>query len=197
MAERKVQNKYYPPDYDHKYGTLNAFVKGKQRNQLQLQDKTIYDIIEEDKAERQPGPGTRKVKFEMPFQVWCLGDQQKLEHSIGMGVRFNAAKSFVQMYHTTPIFLFEFKCHECSNYIKIQTDPKNAQYQVISGARAKVAVVEVEKKPKDGFQRLEQEILNQEQAKQHMTGLTLLTQDREKHWKDTFEQSKRVRSKFK
>ena len=41
------------------------------------------------------------------------------------------------MYHTTKIWEFRMN-HHCSSVIIITTDPKNAQYCVVEGARAKV-----------------------------------------------------------
>ncbi|CAJ0759620.1 19352_t:CDS:2 [Entrophospora sp. SA101] len=36
------------------------------------------------------------------------------------------------------------KCHLCDNWIEIQTDPKNSEYVVVSGARQKVETWEPE-----------------------------------------------------
>ena len=41
-----------------------------------------------------------------------------------MGVRYNAEKSQVGKYYSTPIFKFRMKCHLCDNYFEIETDPK-------------------------------------------------------------------------
>jgi hypothetical protein len=43
---------------------------------------------------------------------------------IGMGVRYNAEKRKVGMYYSTPIYAFRCKCHLCSGWFEIQTDPK-------------------------------------------------------------------------
>ena len=40
------------------------------------------------------------------------------------GVRYNADKSKVGNYYSTPIWKFRMKCHLCDNYIEFQTDPK-------------------------------------------------------------------------
>jgi coiled-coil domain-containing protein 130 len=40
-----------------------------------------------------------------------------------MGVRYNAEKSKIGMYYTTPIFKFRMKCHLCNNHFEIKTDP--------------------------------------------------------------------------
>ena len=56
----------------------------------------------------------------MPYNIWCGG----CEKHIGMGVRYNAEKTKVGMYYTTPIYKFRMKCHLCDNYFEIQTDPQ-------------------------------------------------------------------------
>lgn len=41
-----------------------------------------------------------------------------------MGVRYNAEKKKIGNYHSTPIYSFRCKCHLCSGWFEIQTDPK-------------------------------------------------------------------------
>jgi len=41
-----------------------------------------------------------------------------------IGNRYNAEKKKIGMYYSTPIFSFRMKCHLCSNWIEIHTDPK-------------------------------------------------------------------------
>lgn len=67
------------------------------------------------------------MRFELPFNIWCSGCG---EH-IGMGVRYNAEKTRVGSYYTTPIFKFKMKCQYCANYFEIQTDPKVGAKQFI------------------------------------------------------------------
>ena len=55
----------------------------------------------------------------MPYNIWCGG----CGNHIGMGVRYNAEKSKVGMYYTTPIYKFRMKCHLCDNHFEIKTDP--------------------------------------------------------------------------
>ena len=54
-----------------------------------------------------------------------------------MGVRYNAEKKKIGNYYSTPIYSFRCKCHLCDNWFTIETDPKNTQYVVTSGARKK------------------------------------------------------------
>lgn len=50
-------------------------------------------------------------------------------------MRYNAQKKKVGNYYSTPIFSFRCKCHLCSGWFEIRTDPQNAQYVVFEGAR--------------------------------------------------------------
>lgn len=115
MGERKGQNKYYPPDYDPKVGGLNKFLG---THALRERAKKIH-------------LGILVIRFEMPYNIWCEG----CKNHIGMGVRYNAEKSKIGMYYSTPVYQFRMKCHLCDNYIVMKTDPGNLDYEVVSGAR--------------------------------------------------------------
>merc|ERR1719450_222001 len=67
----------------------------------------------------------------MPYNIWCDGCKKH----IGMGVRYNAEKTKVGMYYTTPVYQFRMKCHLCPNKIVIKTDPGNMDYIIMEGAR--------------------------------------------------------------
>ena len=71
----------------------------------------------------------------MPFNVWCDG----CGHLIGKGVRFNAEKQEIGKYHSTKIWSFTMTASCCQQRIEVQTDPKNAQYNVVSGGKRKVS----------------------------------------------------------
>ncbi|XP_023026132.2 coiled-coil domain-containing protein 130 homolog [Leptinotarsa decemlineata] len=115
MGERKGVNKYYPPDYDPRAGGLNKFLGTHAlRERARKIDKGI--II---------------IRFEMPYNIWCEG----CKNHIGMGVRYNAEKTKVGMYYTTPVYEFKMKCHLCDNHFVIRADPANLDYVIQSGAR--------------------------------------------------------------
>lgn len=116
MGERKGQNKYYPPDFDYKIHKSLSGYHG-----------------EHPLRERAKAPGILIIRFEMPYNIWC----DKCNNHIGMGVRYNAEKSKIGNYYTTPIFKFRMKCHLCDNHFEIKTDPANHDYVIISGARRK------------------------------------------------------------
>ncbi|KAL3276573.1 hypothetical protein HHI36_011947 [Cryptolaemus montrouzieri] len=115
MGERKGTNKYYPPDYNPKAGGLNKFLG---THALRERARKIHQ-------------GIIIIRFEMPYNIWCEG----CNNHIGMGVRYNAEKTKVGMYYTTPIYQFKMKCHLCDNHFVIKTDPGNLDYVILSGAR--------------------------------------------------------------
>merc|ERR1719397_1454156 len=67
----------------------------------------------------------------MPYNIWCDGCQLH----VGMGVRFNAEKTKIGMYYTTPVYQFRMKCTGCPNKYVIKTDPANMDYVITEGAR--------------------------------------------------------------
>lgn len=103
MGERKGQNHYYPPDYDPKVGGLNKFLG---THALRERARKLH-------------LGILIIRFEMPYNIWCEG----CKNHIGMGVRYNAEKTKIGMYYTTPVYQFRMKCHLCDNHFEIKTDP--------------------------------------------------------------------------
>jgi len=115
MGERKGQNFYYPPDFDpQKHGSLNGY-------------HGVHALRE---RARKLDRGILIIRFEMPYNIWCGGCKKH----IGMGVRYNAEKTKVGMYYTTPIYQFRMKCHLCTNHFSIKTDPANLDYIIVEGA---------------------------------------------------------------
>lgn len=116
MGERKGQNFYYPPDFDpKKHGSLNGY-------------HGVHALRE---RARKMDRGILIIRFEMPYNIWCEGCNKH----IGMGVRYNAEKTKLGMYYTTPVYSFRMKCHLCPNKITIKTDPGNMDYVITEGAR--------------------------------------------------------------
>ncbi|KAF2279753.1 uncharacterized protein EI97DRAFT_342594, partial [Westerdykella ornata] len=101
--------RYYPPDSDSRTPQFNT------------------------SAAQHRSKGVPIVRFELPFAVWC--QKCKPEAIIGQGVRFNAEKRRVGNYHSTPIWAFRMKHTACGGWWEIRTDPRNAAYVVVEGAR--------------------------------------------------------------
>jgi len=68
------------------------------------------------------------------------------DNHIGMGVRYNAEKKKIGNYYSTPIYSFRCKCHLCSGWFEIQTDPKvcDASSLIMSGSLTRCYRVEHE-----------------------------------------------------
>jgi hypothetical protein len=107
----------YPPDWDPSKGSINAY-----HNSHPLRARA-----------RKLDQGILVVRFEMPWNAWCL----HCNIHIGQGIRFNAEKKTVDHYYTTPIFQFRMKCRSCSGWMEIRTNPKEADFECIEGVKKK------------------------------------------------------------
>ena len=119
LAAARADNFYFPPEWEPKRGGLNKFnnshgALGKRANKLHL--------------------GILVIRFELMYNAWCLG----CKRAIGRGTRYNAEKKKVGMYFSTPIYEFGMKCATCPQRFVIRTDPKNRDYEFVSGIRRKV-----------------------------------------------------------
>ncbi|KAI9096555.1 CWC16 protein, partial [Phlyctochytrium arcticum] len=188
LPERKATNKYYPPDWDPSKGSINTFV-----GQHPLRDRA-----------RKISQGILIVRFELPFNIWCT----HCNKHVGMGVRYNAEKKKVGMYYTTPILEFRMKCHLCSGWIEIRTDPKNAKYVIMSGARLReegydpadiglpVLADPATAVAKDAFATLETNLDNESQSRATAPSLSLLHNHNKRTWSDPYAMSQLLRKEF-
>ncbi|KAI9297626.1 DUF572-domain-containing protein [Neoconidiobolus thromboides FSU 785] len=190
MAERKATNKYYPPEWDPSKGSINTFV-----GQHPLRERA-----------RKLDQGILIIRFELPYSVWCLG----CNGHVGMGVRFNAEKKRVGNYYSTPIFSFRMKCHLCSHWWEIKTDPKNAAYVVVSGAKQKIETWDPEENGtlkllddkeretinNNALSKLEHKISDKKRGDEAITILNQLTEESDRKWGDVYSNSKLMRKKL-
>ncbi|KAL7748543.1 Protein saf4 [Sorochytrium milnesiophthora] len=185
-------NKYFPPDFDpKKHNSVNQHI-GKHPLG--------------DRARKLKSHGVLVVRFELPFNIWCLG----CNNHIGMGVRYNAEKKKIGNYYSTPILSFRMKCHLCDNWFEIQTDPQNTQYVVTEGAKQKVEEydpddaevprlkddAEKEKLAENGFYRLEHAVKDAKVAQDVKTSLMQLKELTDEQWEDDFTLNQKLRTKF-
>ncbi|EDO42521.1 predicted protein, partial [Nematostella vectensis] len=188
--ERKAVNKYYPPDWDpRKEGSVNKRVGQ-------------HPLRERAKKLKQ---GILVIRFELPYNIWCGG----CGNHVGMGVRYNAEKKKVGNYYSTPIYRFRMKCHLCDNYFEIETDPKNCEYNIVSGARRKeerwepsatetVEMTDHEDKKRmaiDAMFKLEHGVEDAQKSKKAAPVLHQL-QEVQSVWKDDYAANQILRKKF-
>ncbi|KAK9149081.1 hypothetical protein Scep_007838 [Stephania cephalantha] len=124
LAAARADNFYYPPEWTPNQGSLNKF-----HGQHALRERA-----------RKLDQGILIIRFEMPFNIWCGG----CNSMIAKGVRFNAEKKQVGNYYSTKIWSFSMKSACCKHEIVIQTDPKNCEYVIISGAQRKTEDFDIE-----------------------------------------------------
>ncbi|ATY66807.1 mRNA splicing protein Yju2 [Cordyceps militaris CM01] len=107
MSERKVLQKWYPPDFDPRT------ITGKS-------------------GPKKTGPKIQTVRLMAPFSMKCL----TCGEFIYRGRKFNSRKVTDQAhrYLNIQIYSFHIKCTRCSAEITFRTDPKNNDYAMVSGA---------------------------------------------------------------
>ncbi|GAW80574.1 hypothetical protein, conserved [Plasmodium gonderi] len=120
MAERKVLNKYIPPDFDpekleERKKLMRKIEKKRNRNNKYNKKKKHF----------------LNIRMMYPFTLKCI----KCKTFTYVGTKFNSRveKLKDENYLNIPIWKFYGKCFECKNEIIFKTDPKNGDYILISG----------------------------------------------------------------
>eukprot|EP00457_Paulinella_chromatophora_P008174 gb/GEZN01008203.1/.p1 GENE.gb/GEZN01008203.1/~~gb/GEZN01008203.1/.p1 ORF type:complete len:415 (+),score=78.98 gb/GEZN01008203.1/:187-1431(+) len=119
LKAARADNFYYPPEWDPSKGNMEQW-EGLAPGHL-------------GKRAKHQAIGVLVIRFELPFNCWCL----HCKAHIAKGVRWNAEKSRVGQYFSTPIHEFKMFCHLCNGEIRIQTDPENNTYKMVMGLRKK------------------------------------------------------------
>ncbi|KAK3115853.1 Protein saf4 [Teratosphaeriaceae sp. CCFEE 6253] len=156
--------------------------------------------------------GTQTVRFEMPYAVICHGC--KPFQVIGQGVRFNAVKTKVGNYFSTPIWSFAIKHTACGGAIEIRTDPKNTAYVVVSGGKARdygdpadrlregegglpiLTAEERERRREDAFAQLEGKVEEKTATQDNSKRIEELYRSSERDWGDPWTANKKMRTSF-
>ncbi|KAK9475365.1 CWC16 protein [Dipodascopsis tothii] len=106
MADRKVINKYYPPNFDPSKITRHKRPAGS-------------------------APKHQTVRLMTPFSMRCLSCGEY----IYKGKKFNARKEMTgEKYLGIAIIRFHIRCTRCSAEITFKTDPKNSDYSTERGS---------------------------------------------------------------
>ncbi|KAI0124269.1 hypothetical protein BJ170DRAFT_686631 [Xylariales sp. AK1849] len=131
MSERKVLQKYYPPEFDPR-------------------------DIQRVRGPKNAGPKVQTVRLMAPFSMKCLSCGEY----IYKGRKFNARKETPdEKYLGIQIFRFYIRCTRCSSEITFKTDPKNQDYACERGAKRNTEPWRVgrEETDEERLDRLEQE----------------------------------------
>lgn len=106
MSERKVINKYYPPDF----------------NPLQAE----RDLKKANKLLKKRNNGVVTVRLMTPFSIRCL----KCDEYIPQSKKFNGKKEVLNEKYldTFKMYRLQIRCPRCSNSIAFRTDPQSSDY---------------------------------------------------------------------
>ncbi|WFD34490.1 galactose-6-sulfurylase [Malassezia cuniculi] len=163
-----------------------------------------------DEAGKTP-PGALEWLFESAVETYTTTKDDSASSTaklhVGQGVRYNAEKRQVGMYHSTPIYSFKCKCHLCSGEFAIRTDPQNTRYVVEYGAREQLrdwvpedgGQIVIERKgpgADDPFAQVEKHKGDTEKAKEQQGRLAELEIQSETHWADPYTKNKELRRQF-
>ena len=151
------------------------------------------------------------MRFEMPFAVWCTNCKPH-PVIIGQGVRFNAEKTKVGNYYSTPIYTFRMKHTVCGGTIEIKTDPQNTAYVVTEGGRKRDTGEDKPLQPgeiaikshglgqdpaeKDPFSKIEGKVEDKTRAKTEANRIFELQTAQNRDWEDPYEKSMKLRRTF-
>lgn len=117
MCERKVLNKYYPPDFDPEKLAARKFM---------LRNKTGSTDKRQRERKRQ-----MQVRMMFPFTMCC----EHCGEFNYIGKKFNSRVQRLKgdEYLGLPVWRFYGKCPNCSGEFSFKTDPKNRDYVLETG----------------------------------------------------------------
>ncbi|KAH8739464.1 Yju2p/cwf16-like [Cryptosporidium ryanae] len=117
MSERKIINRYFPPDFDPKKLDECKVLSKKNRptKRACLKKKKLMNI-----------------RMLYPFTIRCNGCNTF--HYVGTKLNSKVEKMEGITYLGIPIWRFHCRCTQCGNIIKFRTDPKSSDYKLESGA---------------------------------------------------------------
>jgi phage FluMu protein Com len=120
MSERKVLNKYYPPEFDP-----TRIPKSKRKGGGQWKVSPCPPCCGEE-SDGVP----LQIHNMLPFTVRCA----KCGNFMFEGTKFNTPMERAGDYLGVAIYRFYYRCPECSSEFTLVTDPENETYAVEQGA---------------------------------------------------------------
>ncbi|KAK5119865.1 hypothetical protein LTR85_007191 [Meristemomyces frigidus] len=149
MSERKVLQKYYPPDFDP-------------------------SAIERRRGPKQTGPKQQTVRLMAPFSMKCTSCGEY----IYKGRKFNARKETTdEKYYAISIFRFYIRCTRCSAEITFKTDPKHMDYTCERGAKRNFEVWRADKLAEETDEERLDRVAREEEERDAMKDLEKKTND--------------------
>ncbi|KAM4761322.1 splicing factor YJU2-like [Cyanocitta cristata] len=130
MAERKVLNKYYPPDFDP--AKIPKLKLPKDRQHV--------------------------VRLMAPFNMRCKTCGEYIYKGRKFNARKETVQN--EVYLGLPIFRFYIKCTRCLAEITFKTDPKNTDYTMEHGATRNFQAEKLLEEEKERMEREEEELNN-------------------------------------
>lgn len=124
MAERKVLNKYIPPDYDPDLMMRNRELLRKHGYMSDTKTSIRKDVLDLN-------PKLMNIRMMFPFTFRC----SSCKDFTYVGTKFNsrAEKLYEETYLGIVKWRFYAKCPTCKAPIVFKTDPKHGDYTLESG----------------------------------------------------------------
>ena len=149
MSERKVLQKYYPPDFDPA-------------------------ALERKRGPKPTGLKQQVVRLMAPFSMKCTSCGEY----IYKGRKFNARKETTEeKYYAITIFRFYIRCTRCSAEITFKTDPKHMDYSCEKGAKRNFEVWRAGKLAEETDEERLDRVAREEEERDAMKDLEKKTSD--------------------
>eukprot|EP00920_Eleutheroschizon_duboscqi_P001936 GHVT01005022.1.p1 GENE.GHVT01005022.1~~GHVT01005022.1.p1 ORF type:complete len:242 (+),score=44.24 GHVT01005022.1:875-1600(+) len=151
MADRKVLNKYYPPDFDP--------------DKLARSKRLAKTAGQRAKDKKQKG-GSKimNVRMMFPFTLCCASCKE----FVYVGTKFNSRVEKVQGEDYLGIIIWRFygRCPNCRAEIAFKTDPKNGDYVLESGGTRTYDASRDQERAEKALKEKEAEALEGDRMKQ-------------------------------
>lgn len=189
LAAVQADGYYKPPEY----ADVNA---------NKLHKRVAYDARNESARKR---GGGQVIRFEIPFNLLC----QSCGKRIAKGARFNAEKTRIGWYYSTPVWRFQMHTVCCATPLVLCTDPGNRDFVVEAGARRKTEeydadaagtlevddarVARKKRDERDALDNAEKDALDKQKARAANERIASLHERNDAVWSDDYTTSKALR----